>query len=133
MGIWAGIKYALNSTLGTTGFKSLDTLITESKNAILADGAIKSIKSVQSGYTHYNSSRNYNYNDITISAVDTSKCIVLLNGAAGYNNNSSYFAVSALPAFSFASNNSLRIYATGKDPYSEGSDGNISWQVIEFY
>lgn len=27
MGIWAGIKYALNSTLGTTGFKSLDEMI----------------------------------------------------------------------------------------------------------
>lgn len=27
MGIWSGIKYALNSTLGTTGFKSLDKLI----------------------------------------------------------------------------------------------------------
>lgn len=27
MGIWAGIKYALNSTLGTSGFKSLDKLI----------------------------------------------------------------------------------------------------------
>lgn len=29
MGIWAGIKYALNSTLGTDGFKSLDKLIEE--------------------------------------------------------------------------------------------------------
>lgn len=29
MGIWAGIKYALNSTLGTSGFKSLDKLIIE--------------------------------------------------------------------------------------------------------
>ena len=29
MGIWAGIKYALNSTVGTDSFKSLDKLIEE--------------------------------------------------------------------------------------------------------
>ena len=130
---WDEVKKALNSTVGTSDEKSLDTLIAEFKNAILTSGAIKSIKSVQRGYTSYSSSRNYNYNDITISAVDTSKCIVLLNGAAGYNNSSCYYAVSALPAFSFVSNTSLRIYVTGKDPYQGGQDGKISWQVIEFY
>ncbi len=29
MGFWAGIKYALNSTLGTAGFKPLDKLIVD--------------------------------------------------------------------------------------------------------
>lgn len=29
MGLWSGIKYALNSTLGTGGFKPLDTLLTD--------------------------------------------------------------------------------------------------------
>lgn len=129
----ADVKAYLNSTVGTSDEKSLDTLIAEFKNAILTSGAIKSIKSVQRGYTSYSSSKNHNYNDITISAVDTSKCIVLLNGAAGYNYSSDYYAVSALPAFSFESNTALRIYVTGRDPYQNGQDGNISWQVIEFY
>ena len=129
----ADVKAYLNSTVGTSDEKSLDALIAEFKNAILTSGAIKSIKSVQRGYTSYNSSRNRNYNDITISAVDTSKCIVLLNGVAGYNYSGGYYAVSALPAFSFESNTSLRIYATGRDPSQDGQDGNISLQVIEFY
>lgn len=34
MGIWAAVKYALNSTLGTTGFKSLDKLIEDRVNEI---------------------------------------------------------------------------------------------------
>ena len=29
MGLWAGIKYALNSTLGTTNFKPLDKIFTD--------------------------------------------------------------------------------------------------------
>lgn len=36
MGIWAGIKYALNSTLGTSGFKSLDKLIEDKINVAVA-------------------------------------------------------------------------------------------------
>lgn len=37
MGFWAGIKYALNSTLGTSGFKPLNTMIDEAKTAILSE------------------------------------------------------------------------------------------------
>lgn len=135
MGIWAGIKYALNSTLGTTGFKSLDKLISESKDAIITNGAIKSIKSVQSGYTEFQAYRNYDYNDITISEVDRSKCIVLLNGTAALytlpSNDSSIGAL--LPAFTFNSNTNLRIYASGINVYNRGTTTRFSWQVIEFY
>ena len=34
MGIWAGIKYALNSTLGTSNFKPLDQLINDKINSV---------------------------------------------------------------------------------------------------
>lgn len=34
MGIWAGIKYALNSTLGTSNFKPLDQLIDDKINSV---------------------------------------------------------------------------------------------------
>lgn len=37
MSIWAGIKYALNSTLGTSNFKSLDKLITEQTRVVASD------------------------------------------------------------------------------------------------
>ena len=129
----ADVKAYLNSTVGTSEEKSLDSLIAEFKNAILTSGAIKSIKSVQRGVTYYKSSKNYYYTDITISEVDTSKCIVLADGATGYNNDSSSFAVSALPTTSFNSNTSLRITSSGNEPYSRGAYGYISWQVIEFY
>lgn len=35
MGIWSGIKHALNSTLGTSSFKPLNTMIEEAKTSIL--------------------------------------------------------------------------------------------------
>ena len=37
MGLWAGIKRALNSTLGTNGFKPLNAIIDEAKTAILSE------------------------------------------------------------------------------------------------
>lgn len=36
MGIWSGIKHALNSTLGTSSFKPLNTMIDEAKSSILS-------------------------------------------------------------------------------------------------
>lgn len=35
MGVWAGIKYALNSTVGTEGFAPLDKLIDDKVNTVL--------------------------------------------------------------------------------------------------
>ena len=44
MSIWAGIKYALNSTLGTSGFKPLDKLIRfEGKKLVASDTAFLKI------------------------------------------------------------------------------------------
>ena len=37
MGFWAGIKRALNSTLGTSSFKPLNVMIDEAKTAILSE------------------------------------------------------------------------------------------------
>lgn len=122
MGIWAEVKKALNSTLGTTGFKSLDTLITESKNAIITSGAIKSIKSVQKGVatTHGN---------ITINSVNPSKCIVLLNGTS-----IAYNSVGFLPLVAKLTSTALTVYnsETG-DTGRRGDTYTYSWQVIEFY
>lgn len=37
MGFWSGIKYALNSTLGTNGFQSLDKMILGAKGLVESD------------------------------------------------------------------------------------------------
>lgn len=34
MGIWAAVKYALNSTVGTSGFQSLDKMLEQNKNMV---------------------------------------------------------------------------------------------------
>lgn len=43
MGFWAGIKYALNSTLGTDDFKPLDQIIIGQKRFSASDATIKVI------------------------------------------------------------------------------------------
>lgn len=48
MGIWSAVKYALNSTLGTSGFKSLDKLISDKISS--AQNTIKGTKYVQSAF-----------------------------------------------------------------------------------
>lgn len=40
MGIWAGIKHALNSTLGTSEFKSLDKIIEGQRSLAASDSVI---------------------------------------------------------------------------------------------
>ena len=43
MGIWAGIKHALNSTLGTSDFKPLDKLIIEQEKMVASDELYESL------------------------------------------------------------------------------------------
>lgn len=51
MGIWSGIKHALNSTLGTSNFKPLNTMIDETKSYLNTQisAAVSSISSTIDG------------------------------------------------------------------------------------
>lgn len=58
MGLWAGIKYALNSTLGTSNFKSLDKIIEEKVKEYTAPLA-KDVSLTGVGKTIYSGSYSY--------------------------------------------------------------------------
>ena len=47
MSVWAGIKHALNSTLGTSNFKSLDKIIDESKDDIISELGVGQTRLIQ--------------------------------------------------------------------------------------
>lgn len=60
--IWAEIKKALNSTLGAANFKSLDNIITDSKNEI--NGAISGVNSAISGISGGTNTINNTVNEV---------------------------------------------------------------------
>lgn len=80
------------------------------------------IKSIQRGY-FYSTASTY---AITISPVDTSKTVVLINGGIGYGGPSNS---AILPYFYSITPNVLTIAPGG---YGGTGNGYISWQLIEF-
>jgi len=56
MAIWAEIKKALNSTLGTSGFKSLDVLITTAQSALAT--AISTVNTTANNIKTYTATNN---------------------------------------------------------------------------
>lgn len=113
---WAEIKKAVNSNLDVP----------------LNEGGVKIVKSVQSGSATGSAT-------ITISSVNVSKSIVILNARSAHNT--SYSAVFGTGAYvSSFSSTSISVNATHTFPYSNSyGTTNIefkmpfSWQVIEFY
>lgn len=147
MGLWSGIKHALNSTLGTSGFKPLDQLINENTNTktTAVQTAITGstqwsrintlytrgcIKSVQSGTITITDGAIYN--TATITAVTLNKAILLYNGAEASHSNNLY------DTFSY-SNVRLRLTNTTTVRADIGKASNssdilyVSFQVVEFY
>ena len=47
MGFWAGIKYALNSSIGTPDFKPLDKILNESSYIVATDDVLYNIGNVE--------------------------------------------------------------------------------------
>ena len=82
---WWEIKYALNSTLGASDFKPLDTLL---KNYMSVGGNIKCIKKVQRGVASFSNSTGSR--EIKISSINTQKAFLLLNGTYYTYNNVDY-------------------------------------------
>ena len=102
MSIWAGIKHALNSTLGTSGFKPLNTMIDEAKSSILSkiDGqrtlaaSDSPIKTLTSGTT------TFSYNGTTVGT------------------------------FTPKVNGSVSVVAKCSNPYTIGDDYEITLEVL---
>lgn len=123
---------------------NLATQVSNLQTAVntLMNNAGGTVKSIQRGtYTFTNNSDK----TINISAVDASKCIVILNsgctGVYGYVTKTrrlpsyaSYLVSMTNSSITISSN-----YAINAEHYSSSSEtknytyGTVSWQVIEFY
>lgn len=140
MGMWAGIKYALNNTLGTSNFKPLNEIVADQANttvnriatmnqyaqidAMFTRGCVKSVQRGKS-FVHCGHDPNVYAQMFTISSVNMNKSVILFSG----------FLTSGAGDFDFY------LYMTGantfqaevfKSGYGE-ADVHFSWQVIEFY
>lgn len=133
MGIWAEIKYALNSTLGTSGFKSLDKLISDK----ISEKPI--VKSVQRGTANFSINDGLAIN-VNISAVNPSKCSVNVatsvpsslktyQEGSGYVTNH-YGIINAVPNVTFLSNTTIKFDFSD---CSNTGGGTIYYEVIEYY
>lgn len=141
MGIWAGIKHALNSTLGTDGFQSLDKMVTGySPLKSFQTGIIKNTECSKRDTEFYADSgigqTMYFYTDITIQPIDVKKSIVI-----AYSPNIMYRTNTSTDSYYFydtcariLNENTLRVYANFSeiDSRTDAYARNIVWTVIEF-
>ena len=128
------LKTILNSTTGTAGLKTLDKIIEEKVNAavstITSNGGIKVVKSVQRGVVEF--SRSGGSKTVSISSVDTSKAIVLINNEtlAYFYESSSHTTYGAI--LESMTNTSIILSSNRISGFNDFG-GSASWQVIEFY
>lgn len=86
------------------------------------------IKSIQRGTLSVTTSDSLDYYPVTISSVDPSKCLVLINGYGRLNSFETHYRL-----FGFLANSTtLRIDRRGFAMTNSGVELNVSWQVIEF-
>ena len=128
------LKNVLNSTAGTAGLKTLDKIIEEKVNSavntITANGGVKAVKSVQRGVVEF--SRSGGSKTVSISSVDTSKAIVLINnGTLAYSYESS--SHTTYGAILESMTNTSIILSSNRVSGFNDFGGSASWQVIEFY
>ena len=123
MGLWAGIKYALNSSLGTDNFLPLDELF-EKKTGVRIQTINMTL--AQSGKTYY----------ADIAPVDTSKSIALItsfiNGTLSINSaTGKYIGITSVNVWFNSSSQIAASYTyTSGNGYSH--DVPITVTVIEF-
>lgn len=90
MGIWAGIKHAVNSTLGTSNFKPLDQLMDDKISSALA--GYSPIRHIQKGqFQAYGSPY---YVSVSLSGFqDLNKMVAFVSGGGGESADgvSNYF------------------------------------------
>ena len=127
---WSEIKHALNSTLGTSNFKSLDKLL---QSYISKGGNVKCIKSVQSGTIEMSEGKETFFTDVTINPVNLNKAFLLVVNGYSYNFSESdwYRKYSDISAGGKLSSNKVTIYQNY--PLTASSIYTLNWVVVEFY
>lgn len=127
---WAEVKHALNGTLGTSDFKSLDKIIDNGITEIKTPGAVSIVKSVQRGTTSSTT--------VSISTVNPQKCVVILDnevlagnvgGSRSHTTDGSYVKSLTANKLSITKN----LYWGVQSDSDHQFTGTVSWQVIEFY
>ncbi len=118
---------SINSKIGTSGTTGSTTLF-----GLLGRGMVKSVQRGQFGDNALTKSEQigaytYYYKDITISSVNISKSIVLINTSFG--NSTPVQASNA----KLLNSTTLRIYNTYNYNPDRHYIQNANWQVIEFY
>ena len=131
--IWAAIKHALNSTVGTANFKPLDEQITDICNVpMLQRGSV--IRSVQRGTVQIASGVT-SYAPMTIAPVTPEKCVVKIIGCAGWFtrlNHNDHFEQNTCYVESLTST-LLTIRRSMTIANSTNQGVPFTWEVVEYY
>lgn len=117
---WEEVKYALNSTIGTAEFMSLDKMLPKTQGAV---------KSVQRGVTMI-SDLYYHTVSINIGGVNPAKCLVSIHGDVGLlHSNGLHVATGYVVSLTGGT------LTVGESLF--GTDAGVrcyfSWEVVEFY
>lgn len=135
------VKEFLNSTVGTSGFQSLDKMVTGySPLKSIQTGIIKNTRCSKKDTEFYTDSSigqaMYYYTDITIQPIDVKKSIVIAYSpnimySTKTSNDSHFFYDTCIRILN---ENTLRVYANFAeiDSSTETYARNIVWAVIEF-
>lgn len=99
MGLWAGIKHALNSTLGTEDFQPLDKLFFSGKSTVASNNPLYTILN----YGRY----NYNASQSTDSSVPIEKTLIA-------RNDGSFKVTFELDYFSTHGDAGIDVFINGK-------------------
>lgn len=146
MGLWSGIKYALNSSLGTAKFEPLDVTLGKKTDAagVTADssmfGWVKNIsgntergviKSIQRGTFSGNGNTSETTRTITISPINLQKST--LNIIAEHATSAGPTSPTYKDGFIYlASSSTIR-----QNPYVSSTSTHyftaFTWEVVEFY
>ena len=129
---WADIKHAINSTLGTAGFKPLNAIMKNEVDRVMDTNLIQygsAVKSIQRGTTTIGPSSSAYFANVTISTINPSKSVIIVNGwGAWYHSPVYFFPVRG----SIVSATQIRIEMLDY-PNLNRTAGAVNWQVIEYY
>lgn len=127
MGIWSEIKHALNSTLGTSEFKSLDKIVEEKVNTAITNRSV--IRHIQRGYVDVSSNKGSSSVELT-GFTDANKMVVILGGSTFVDYNKFDVTWTAVPYVRAMNRTSLVI---GWENSYSGYSGTVGYQVVEFW
>lgn len=114
----------------TTAASDATSAVVHAKLNWLLNNAGKSIKSVQSGQLNYGQTTGITSMNIPLTAVNVSKCFVIINGKFKVWTSGSNYELDAANDFKL---NSTSITLRNILGSVQSTQAVVNWQVIEFY